>query len=115
MRIVTVNNKFFTQKSRCCSMPPYPQPRGPAPHRKFISSLCSILLGLLADSGSLAAEDGGSSLHGRALLGLVEGGDAVGDRLEDGSTALLKRHRSRAVAGFVSSCKNQESSERSWL
>ena len=55
-----------------------------------------ILLGLLADSGPLAAQNGGGSLHGGALLGLVEGGDAVGDRLDDGATTLLQRHRRRA-------------------
>ena len=49
----------------------------------------------------MAAQNGGSSLHGGALLGLVESGDAVGDRLDDGATTLLQRHRGSAVGGLV--------------
>merc|ERR1712168_322291 len=83
--------------------PPCPYPtRTPTPIKLSFHSLFRvILLGLLADSRSLAAKNGGSSLHGRALLRLIEGGDAVGDRLENGTTTFFERHRSRAVAGFV--------------
>merc|ERR1719233_966269 len=60
-----------------------------------------VLLGLLADPGPLAAQDGGSLLHGSALLRLVEGRDAVGHRLDDGAAPLLQRHRSSALPGLV--------------
>merc|ERR1719434_424508 len=61
----------------------------------------SVLLGLLADPGPLAAQDGGSLLHGSALLRLVEGGDAVGHRLDDGAATLLQRHRSSTLPRLV--------------
>merc|ERR1712112_717502 len=60
-----------------------------------------VLLGLLADPGPLAAQDGGSLLHGSALLRLVEGGDAVGHRLDDGAATLLQRHRSSTLPRLV--------------
>merc|ERR1719315_507585 len=54
-----------------------------------------ILLRLLANSRPLATQDCGGPLHCGALLGLVEGRDAIGDRLDDGPTTLFKGNRCR--------------------
>ena len=68
---------------------------------RYQKSNSSFLLGLLANSGPLAAKDGGCPLHGGALLGLVEGADAVGDRLDDGAATLLQSDRGCALGGGV--------------